>query len=156
MPVVLAAVIVPLLGGGWRGSLEFWSVASALSALVIFVARPRGDGVVAQHRRWMPDWRDPLLWKIGLVTGANNQLYFCTNAFLPGLLLQTGHTDLIRPALSALNAGQLPGSILLLVADTFARVIAAPAELPIGIVTAAIGAPFFLSLLLRQRALVGS
>ena len=115
-PVVLAAVIVPLLGGGWRGSLEFWSVASALSALVIFVARPRGDGAVAQHRRWMPDWRDPLLWKIGLVTSANNQLYFCTNAFLPGLLLQTGHTDLIRPALSALNAGQLPGSILLLVA----------------------------------------
>ena len=35
-------------------------------------------------------------------------------------------------------------------ADTFARIVAAPAELPIGIVTAAIGAPFFLSLLLRQ------
>ena len=34
--------------------------------------------------------------------------------------------------------------------------IAAPAELPIGIVTAAIGAPFFLSLLLRQRALAGT
>jgi iron complex transport system permease protein len=47
------------------------------------------------------------------------------------------------------------GAILLLIADTFARVVAAPAELPIGIVTAAIGAPFFLSLLLRQRALVG-
>jgi CP family cyanate transporter-like MFS transporter len=115
-PVVLAAVIVPLLGGGWRGSLEFWSAASALSALVIFVARPRGDGAAVHRRKWMPDWRDPLLWKIGLVTSANNQLYFCTNAFLPGLLLQTGHTDLIRPALSALNAGQLPGSILLLVA----------------------------------------
>lgn len=115
-PVVLAAVIVPLLGGGWRASLEFWSLASAASALVIFAARPRGGGAVAQHRRWMPDWRDPLLWKIGLVTSANNQLYFCTNAFLPGLLLQTGHTDLIAPALSALNAGQLPGSFLLLVA----------------------------------------
>jgi iron complex transport system permease protein len=45
------------------------------------------------------------------------------------------------------------GAILLLASDTFARIIAAPAELPIGIVTAAIGAPFFLSLLLRQRAL---
>ena len=115
-PVVLAAVIVTLLGGGWRASLEFWSIASAVAAIVILVARPRAEGVTAQHRRWMPDWRDPLLWKIGLVTSANNQLYFCTNAFLPGLLLQTGHTDLIRPALSALNAGQLPGSILLLIA----------------------------------------
>ena len=45
--------------------------------------------------------------------------------------------------------------ILLLCADTFARVLVAPAEMPIGIVTAAIGAPFFLVLLLRQRTLVG-
>jgi iron complex transport system permease protein len=34
-------------------------------------------------------------------------------------------------------------------------VLVAPAELPVGIVTAAIGAPFFLALLMRQRALVG-
>ena len=47
------------------------------------------------------------------------------------------------------------GAILLLAADTVARVLVAPAELPIGIVTAAIGAPFFLVLLMRQRALVG-
>jgi MFS transporter, CP family, cyanate transporter len=115
-PVVLAAVIVPLLGGGWRASLEVWSVVSAAIALIIFATRPSGDGVTVQHGRWMPDWRDPLLWKVGLVAAANNQLYFCTNAFLPGLLLQTGHTELIRPALSALNVGQLPGSFLLLIA----------------------------------------
>ncbi len=47
------------------------------------------------------------------------------------------------------------GAILALVADTIARVIVMPAELPIGIVTAVIGAPFFLVLLLRQRAMVG-
>lgn len=115
-PVVLAVLVVPLLGGGWRASLELWSVASAVIALVVLVARPSGEGVSVQHRRWMPDWRDPLLWKVGLVASANNQLYFCTNAFLPGLLLQTGHTELIGPALSALNLGQLPGSILLMVA----------------------------------------
>lgn len=114
-PVVLAAVIVPLLGGGWRASLELWSVAAAAIALIVLVARPSGEGVAAQHRRWMPDWRDPLLWKVGLVASANNQLYFCTNAFLPGLLLQNGHTELIGPALSALNLGQLPGSILVMV-----------------------------------------
>lgn len=47
------------------------------------------------------------------------------------------------------------GAILMVAADTLARVIVAPAELLVGIVTAAIGAPFFLVLLLRQRALVG-
>jgi CP family cyanate transporter-like MFS transporter len=113
-PVVLAAVAVLLLGGGWRGSLELWSIAAAVIALIIFVARPDGEHTSAQHSRWMPDWRDPLLWKVGLVASANNQLYFCTNAFLPGLLLQNGQTELIGPALSALNLGQLPGSILLM------------------------------------------
>lgn len=48
----------------------------------------------------------------------------------------------------------LLGAILLLVADTFARTLAAPAELPIGILTAIIGAPFFLVLLLRQRGVL--
>ena len=54
-----------------------------------------------------------------------------------------------------LPASLIAGAILLLAADTVARSIAAPAELPIGIVTAAVGAPFFLVLLLRQRALTG-
>lgn len=47
------------------------------------------------------------------------------------------------------------GGLVLLVADTLARTLAAPAELPVGIVTAILGAPFFLFLLLRQRAVVG-
>jgi iron complex transport system permease protein len=41
--------------------------------------------------------------------------------------------------------------VLLLSADMFARTIAAPAEVPIGIVTALIGGPFFLWLLVRHR-----
>jgi iron complex transport system permease protein len=52
-----------------------------------------------------------------------------------------------------LPSALLLGAALMLVADTFARTLAAPAELPIGIVTAVIGAPFFLYLLLRQRFL---
>ena len=48
----------------------------------------------------------------------------------------------------------LLGAILLVGADTVARTIVAPAEMPIGILTAAIGAPFFLAMLLRQRGLV--
>lgn len=44
----------------------------------------------------------------------------------------------------------LLGAILLTGADLLARTMVAPAELPIGILTAAIGAPFFLWLLLRR------
>ncbi len=116
-PVAFAGLLLALLGGSWRGSLVFWSIWPALIALMIVVARPRGEGhLTVRHRRWMPDWRDPVLWKIGLAMSANNQAYFCTNAFLPGLLLQNGQTDLIAPALLALNAGQFPGSLLLLAA----------------------------------------
>ena len=50
-----------------------------------------------------------------------------------------------------LPASALLGAALLVAADTVARTIAALAELPIGILTAAIGAPFFLWLLLRRQ-----
>lgn len=46
------------------------------------------------------------------------------------------------------------GAILLVLADTFARSVLAPTELPVGIVTAFIGAPVFISLL-RQRRYLG-
>ena len=44
----------------------------------------------------------------------------------------------------------IAGSILLLIADTVARFLVSPAELPVGLVTAVIGAPFFISLLMRR------
>lgn len=50
-----------------------------------------------------------------------------------------------------LPASALAGASLLLFADLAARLTLAPAELPIGIVTALIGAPFFLYLLLKSR-----
>lgn len=43
------------------------------------------------------------------------------------------------------------GATLLLLADTISRTLIAPAELPIGIITALFGGPFFLYLLLKQR-----
>lgn len=49
----------------------------------------------------------------------------------------------------------LAGAILLMIADAVSRFILAPGELPIGVVTALLGAPFFLSLLYRQRANLG-
>lgn len=48
----------------------------------------------------------------------------------------------------------LLGASLLLMADVLSRLIVAPAELPIGIVTAVLGTPFFLWILLRRRNVV--
>lgn len=52
-----------------------------------------------------------------------------------------------------LNSALL-GAILLLLADIIARLVVAPAELPIGIITAVLGAPVFLWILLRKRGVV--
>ena len=51
------------------------------------------------------------------------------------------------------NAALL-GASLLLGADVISRTIIAPAELPIGIVTAVLGAPVFLWILLRRRGVI--
>lgn len=51
------------------------------------------------------------------------------------------------------NAALLGGA-LLVVADMVSRTVIAPAELPIGIVTAVLGGPVFLWILLRRRGLV--
>ncbi len=66
---------------------------------------------------------------------------------------------LLRLLIGPRHAGLLPtsallGAVLLVGADMVARTAVAPAELPIGIVTAILGAPFFLWLLLRQRSIV--
>ncbi|MGE0212024.1 MAG: FecCD family ABC transporter permease [Parvibaculaceae bacterium] len=53
-----------------------------------------------------------------------------------------------------LPAAGLLGATLLVGADIVARTIVTPAELPIGIVTAAVGAPFFLWLVLKQRGIL--
>jgi iron complex transport system permease protein len=52
---------------------------------------------------------------------------------------------------SLLPASALLGASLLVMSDTLARTLMAPVEIPIGIVTALLGAPFFISLLLQQR-----
>lgn len=48
-------------------------------------------------------------------------------------------------------ASGLAGAVLLVIADSLARVVVIPAELPTGILTAILGAPFFVILLLQQR-----
>ena len=51
----------------------------------------------------------------------------------------------------SIPASVLFGAILMLAADTLARTLFAPTELPVGIVTSLVGVPFFLYLILRRR-----
>jgi iron complex transport system permease protein len=55
-----------------------------------------------------------------------------------------------------LPASILGGAMLLILADLVARTIVAPSELPVGIVTALLGGPFFLFLLRREGRGVGA
>ena len=76
-----------------------------------------------------------------------------------------GFVGLVVPHLIRLSAGPdhrlllpasaLLGGSLLLLADLFARTVIIPAELPIGVVTALVGGPFFLWLLLRGSRRMG-
>ncbi|MFK7828445.1 MAG: FecCD family ABC transporter permease [Congregibacter sp.] len=59
------------------------------------------------------------------------------------LIIGPGHRVL-------LPVSALAGAILLIFADTLARTVVSPSELPVGIVTAIIGVPFFISLLSRR------
>lgn len=54
-----------------------------------------------------------------------------------------------------MKSSALVGALFMILADSLARTVIAPAELPIGILTAFVGAPFFLWLLMnsRQKAL---
>jgi iron complex transport system permease protein len=49
-----------------------------------------------------------------------------------------------------LPVSALFGASFLIVADTLARVVLAPAELPVGVITALCGAPYFIFLLKRK------
>jgi iron complex transport system permease protein len=60
------------------------------------------------------------------------------------LLVGPGHRFLAPASI-------LAGGTFLTVCDTFARTIIAPAEIPVGVITALLGGPFFLALLIRNR-----
>lgn len=98
------------------------------------------------------------------VEGLKRELVFCTALGVGAAVAAAGmigFIGLVVPHLVRLLAGPdhrvllpasvLAGATLLLFADLIARLALAPAELPIGIVTAFLGAPFFLYLLMRGR-----
>ncbi|MEQ6359254.1 iron complex transport system permease protein [Thermoanaerobacter thermohydrosulfuricus] len=96
-----------------------------------------------------------LVKKIILITGS---LVTATAVSVGGII---GFVGLIVPHISRLIVGPdnrvlvpfsaISGAIFLTFADLLARIILKPMEIPIGIITAAFGGPFFLYLLIKSK-----
>jgi len=117
LPVALMLpLVLPMVGGTWQWGFVVWSVPVGVIALLVLAFAPRSaeNGSTTTRRRWWPDWRDTLIWRLGIMLGTINATYFATNAFLPDYLRSNGQGEWISAALSGLNAGQIPASLLLL------------------------------------------
>jgi MFS transporter, CP family, cyanate transporter len=117
---VAVPLLSPALADNWRVMFAAWAVPIVAIAALVFALAPREEtrSVTAASGRWWPDWPAIDVLRLGLIFGGVGPLYFGTNAFLPGYLSEAGRADLISPALTALNLGQLPASFLLI---AFAR-----------------------------------
>ncbi len=118
IPVALMLpLVLPLVSGSWQWGFVIWSVPVAIIALLVMALAPRqisANGSASTRRRWWPDWNSHLIWRLGIMLGTINATYFATNAFLPDYLRSNGQGEWISAALSGLNAGQVPASLLLL------------------------------------------
>jgi len=134
-PIMLAVILAaPVLGRG-------------LNALVLGEAEAYHLGISVQRLKNLA------IFLVAAATGAA----VATSGVIGFVGIVVPH--LLRLVIGADHRALLPasgllGAILLIFADMIARTIAAPAELPIGIITAAIGAPFFLWMLLRRRSII--
>lgn len=148
-----------LSGAGWglvlclgaMLALAWWRVRQllrAMNALALGEAAAAHVGVDVRHLR------THVIVLVALLTG-----------FAVAWCGMIGFIGLIAPHLVRVLSGpdqrnvmpqsMLMGALLLLVADTLARTVAIPAEIPVGIFTALLGSPFFLLLLRSARGRIG-
>ncbi len=126
------------------GAAIVLSRAKDLNALTMGDDTAMGLGVDAERsRRW-------------LVAGATLLTAACVAVSGPVGFVGLVVPHLVRLAVGANHWFLLPaaagtGAVLMVIADTIARTVLAPSELPVGIVTALVGGPFFLWLLARRR-----
>jgi len=154
--LLAAALTLPLvlpLVGSWEATFVFWSVPVLTSALLV-VLTTRHEPHAARFYRGasIPDWRIGRLWQLGILQAAASLVYFGGNTFIPDYVHATGQPELLGPALTALNGGQVPASIVIGLVPL--RVLARPATsiLVAGLVLGALivlvtqpGVPFVLA-----------
>ncbi|ELA7933102.1 TPA: iron ABC transporter permease [Vibrio parahaemolyticus] len=144
-----------LAGANWAGIglasvtlvvLLFWfhKKAMSLNALLLGESEARHLGVPVQKLK-----RQLILLS---AVGVGVTVSICGAIGFIGLVIPHLGRMLSGPDhRTLLPISALLGALLLTCADMIARVLLAPAELPVGIVTALIGAPFFIYLLFQQR-----
>ena len=135
------AIAAPLVGAAVVASP--W-LARALDALLLGEAEARHLGVRTERVKAIAVTLAALA--VAAATAVSGLIGFVglVAPHLVRLLLGPGHRAL-------LPASALAGAVLLVFADLVGRTVLAPVEVPIGIVTAVAGAPFFLALLMRER-----
>ncbi|HWE74948.1 MAG TPA: MFS transporter [Stellaceae bacterium] len=109
------SVMETLAHGSWRFSLVLWAIPVAVTGVLVLLFAPRAVTTAPGVQRWWPDWRDPLVWRLGLLAGGANTVYWTANTFLPDYLVGLGRPELVAPVLTAFNGGQIPGSLFMLV-----------------------------------------
>lgn len=138
-PALLAAAVT----SGW-----LWRVGRSLDALLLGTAPASDLGVDVRRLE-----RDVVLLgalAVGTATAAAGVIGFV------GLVVPHVARLLIGPLhRHVVPTSALLGAVVMLVADTLARTLSVPEELPVGVLLAAVGAPFFLGLLRRARAGAG-
>jgi iron complex transport system permease protein len=148
-----------LLGDLSGGSAEgvIFIIAAALFGAFVLVMQARALNLM------MIGERDA--FALGVETARVRWLVFITASLLTGAAVSAGgaigYVGLIVPHLIRLATGAdnrlvipasaLAGAMLVLFADTLARTVIAPRELPTGAITALIGAPVFVYLLVKSR-----
>jgi len=118
--------------------------ANALNALLLGEAEARHLGIAVESLKL----KLIVLVAIGVgVAVASSGIIGFVGLVVPHLVrMIIGPNHIMLLPLSALC-----GALLLLLSDLFARTLVQPAELPVGLITALLGAPFFVALLLQQR-----
>lgn len=150
-------------------SFTFWllgDLSGASKSLLLAVGfAVAGTAVLAAHARslnlLMLGERDA--FDLGVEVGRVRLAVFITASLLVGSSVASsgsvGYVGLVVPHLVRLSLGSdnrltipaaaLSGAIFVVVADTIARTAIAPRELPVGAITALVGAPLFIYLLRR-------
>lgn len=122
-----------------------WSLRAGLNALALGEIPARHLGVPVEKLK-----RIAIL---GVAIAVGVSVAFCGMIGFIGLVAPHCVRLLAGPdARVVLPGAALLGAVLVVAADLVARTLAAPAEIPIGVLTALIGAPFFMVLLLRARS----
>ncbi|WP_342631543.1 MFS transporter [Marinobacter alkaliphilus] len=106
-------VLMPLLDNSWRATLLVWSLPALLVAAALFLPK-RDLARPVRRSAWLPDWKNPLTLRIGLLLGLSGSMFFGLNAYMGNLLEQQGHFEKLADALFWYNFAQVVASLLML------------------------------------------